>query len=65
MEVNPNRNMAIVPVTNRTYLARPHQRTALAGQDDTKSSENPSKHESRRLRRVIPFEKGHLVDIYI
>ena len=65
MEVNPNRNMAIVPITNRTYLARHHQRTALAGQDDTKSSENSGNHEPRRLRRVIPFEKGHLVDIYV
>ncbi len=65
MEVNPNRNMAIVPITkSRTYPARPHQRTALAGQDDTKSSENSGNHEPRRLRRVIPFEKGHVVDIY-
>ncbi len=66
MEVNPNQNMAIVPITkSKTYLARPPQRTALVGQDDTRSSKNSSDHETRRLRRVIPFEKGHLVDIYI
>jgi len=66
MKVNPNQNMAIVPSTmSRTYLARTHPRTPLVGQDDTKSSKNSSNHEPRRLRRVIAFEKGHLVDVYI
>ena len=65
MQVNPNRNTAIVPITNRTYLAKHHQRAALVGQNDTRSSKNSSDHEPRRLRRVIPFEKGHLVDIYV
>jgi len=66
MEVNANQNMAIVPIEkSRTYLAGHHQRTAPVGQNDTKLSKNSSNHEPRRLRRVIPFEKGHLVDIYI
>ena len=66
MKVNPNQNMAIVPSTmSKTYLARPHPRTPLVGQEDTKSSKNSSNHEPRRLRRVIAFEKGHLLDVYI
>ncbi len=65
MGVNPSQNMAIVPITNRTDLARPHQRTALVSQNNTNSSKNSSNRESRRLRGVIPFEKGHLVDIYV
>jgi len=66
MQVNPRQNMAIVPITkSRTDLARPHQSTAVVGQNDTELSKNSDNHEPRPLRRVIPFEKGHLVDIYV
>lgn len=66
MKVNPNQNMAIVPSTiSRTYPARAHPRTILVGQHDTKLSKNSRNHEPRRLRRVIAFEKGHIVDVYI
>ena len=66
MQVNPRQDMAVVPVTkSRMYLARPHHRTAIAGQTDAKSSQNSSSDEPRGLRRVISFEKGHLVDVYV
>ncbi|RLB83793.1 MAG: hypothetical protein DRH17_01145 [Deltaproteobacteria bacterium] len=67
MEVNPTKNLAIVPFTkNSTYLAKPYQRTAIPGDRyETTSEKNPENQGSRRLPRDIASEKGTLVDIYV
>ena len=66
MEINPNQNMAIIPIRKgRTYFPVPHQGTGVVSQDHSGPSKHASDHEPRRLPRVVPFEKGHLVDIYV